>query len=282
MRGKNIQKSDYRHFKRPSFYNSSIEPNFLRRPPENLIAGDIRLGFIDNAELIFGLRKEELTQHTLIVGRSGTGKTSLMRIMQLELYKNGIPFLSFDLTKYGTRYLKKYIPELLIIRRHEFFFNAIAAPPKVPQIEWMLTLCEVTSEIFDFRPAAKAILIHGLQSLFKENKNPTFVDFHARLEEIRQDKKAITSTDSINRIMNKTRAICLTMGKQLDVIEGIPIQELLKRPVCIELIGISVIEIQLWIVSLIMAWIASYRAANSHLGKLKHVLFFDEASQLFK
>ena len=63
--------------------------------------------------------------------------------------------------------------------------------------------------------------------------------------------------------------------------EGIPIDELLNHPVCIEFVEINSSEIQTWIVSLIMAWIASYRDIDTDFGKLGHVIFYDEAAQAF-
>ena len=67
----------------------------------------------------------------------------------------------------------------------------------------------------------------------------------------------------------------------INVHRGIPIEQLLEYPVCIELVGIKSSEIQVWIISLILAWIAAYREARKmSFGSLRHVLIFDEAAKL--
>ena len=45
--------------------------------------------------------------------------------------------------------------------------------------------------------------------------------------------------------------------------------------------GIKSSEIQMWIMSLILAWITSYRETQEmQFGKLRHVFFFDEAAKV--
>jgi len=259
----------------------------LRRIPiGDEVAGDIRLGFV-NQHTIFGILPQEIVQHLLIIGRSGAGKTTIFRIIMLELYRLHIPFLAFDLAKYGTRYLKHAIPELVILRwDKEFFFNPLKPPPKVKLVEWMLTFCEITSEVFGLRAASKSYLIGYIKFLYdkfatqKTNRYPTIIDFFVSLEKDLKTTKG-PSKDYIYRIKNKFDAIHITLGKVLNVEQGVPIQEILKYPACIELVGINSVEIQTWMVSLIMAWIALYRTAHTHLGKLRHCVFYDEAAQAF-
>ena len=96
------------------------------------------------------------------------------------------------------------------------------------------------------------------------------------------ERQPSVQKDSIRRIRNKTNAICIALGHQSSARENTPFEELLEQFVCIELMSLSVFEVQIWIVSMILAWIAAYRSAKSHLGKLRHVLFFDEAARLFR
>ena len=280
----------YRYLRPPSFLNA--DPRDLarfRQPRPDQLSGDIRLAFVENSNTIFGLRRDELTQHVLIAGRSGTGKTNMMRVMQLELHRLGIPFLSIDITKPGTRFIKKYIPELRILRcPGEFVCQPFVPPPGSSNENWQLQFCEVTSEVFGFGPASKAGLIDVVDSLHSKHDPqntgtyPTIFDLHELLGTMLQEKQPAVQKDSIRRIRNKTKAICIALGHQSPAQEGTPIEGLLKQFVCIELMRLSVFEVQLWIVSMILAWIATFRSANSHLGKLRHVLFFDEAARLFR
>jgi hypothetical protein len=280
----------YTYLRRPSFLN--VDPKDfarLREPLPDQLAGDIRLAFVANSNTIFGLRRDELTQHMLITGRSGTGKTSVMRVLQLELYRQGIPFFSIDITKPGTRFIKKYIPDLRILRcPGEFVFQPFIPPPGSSDENWGLVISEVTSEVFGFGTASKSAFVDVVDRLRSTHDShntgtyPNIFDLHKLLGTMLDERQPSVQKDSIRRIRNKTKAICIALGHQASAREGTPLEELLEQFVCIELMRLSVFEVQIWIVSMILAWIAAYRSAKSHLGKLRHVLFFDEAARLFR
>ena len=263
----------------------------FQKPFPHQIAGEIRLGYVSNTRTVMGITKEELNQHMLITGRSGAGKTNIMRIIQTELLRIGIPFLSFDLCKYNTRYLILQVNGITIIRcdneHGEFFYNPLKPPPGVRADEWMLIFCEVTAESFGLLAASKSLLIDLVKELYtkfdvhKTGVYPTIHDLNQLLEEKRKKIKYGVEVDYIDRIRNKIKAICITLDSVLNVQEGIPIEELLNHPVCLELVGIGSSEIQTWLCSLIIAYISCYRIAQVHLGELRHVIFYDEAAHSF-
>ena len=199
------------------------------------------------------------------------------------------PFLSFDLTKYLLRNLKDKIPNLLIIRyQKEFFFNILKPPPGVKIIEWWMTVCQITAEIFGLRSASQLLLLNLGKSLYNKFNTretgifPMFQDLNDELKNFGNGKKGShVHRDHISRIQMKFDAINMVLGHSLNVEEGLPFEELLLHPVCLELIGINSVEIQTWIVSLIMAWISSYRMANAHFGKLRHVIIYDECAHTY-
>ena len=281
----NKSQKNYKYFNRNAIISRG---QLFHLPMPYQVSGDIRLCHVKDTFTIFGILISELLQHGLLVGRSGAGKTNVLRIIQLELYRLGIPFLAFDLAKYNTRYLKQYIPELVILRwDKEFYMNVFEPPEGVSVKEWLLTFCEVTSEVFGLFAASKSLLIELVESLYKkfdsENTHnfPTLSDFSNALIQKRIKTKSRIDIDYIDRVKNKFTAINITLGPSLNVKSGIPIKELLQCPVCFELVGINSSEIQTWIVTLIMAWIALYRSRQSGLGELKHVIFYDEAAKAF-
>ena len=282
--------------KRPELYQYKYLPLALQGTKEETfktttqlqVSGDIRLGYIIKSQIIFHLLLKELVQHFLVVGRSGSGKTNLLRILQIELSRLGIPFIAFDLAKYGTRYIKHYIPHLLILRwNKEFYFNPLKPPPGVGLNEWRMSFCEITSEVFGIQTASNLYLNESVQDLYdsfdteKTRRYPTIYDLDQGIERKRRDKIPRNEIGYINVIRNKLKTICIALGQCINVQEGIPIEELLRYPVCIELVGIKSTDIQIWIVSLILAWLTSYREVNQmQFGKLKHVFFFDEAAKV--
>lgn len=276
----------------PSHFQKRANINpLLKKPFAHEVSGDVRIGHVMNANIIFGLMLNEINQHTLIFGRSGSGKTNLNRVIQFEFYRNKIPFLSFDLVKFANRYIKKYIPELLILRWQKEFYKNLLEPPKGVNLdEWMMTFAEIFSEAFGLFAASKSLLIEVLKRLYEKfdsknkKKYPTIHDLHNALEQRRKEAKSKfqrVELDYIDRIRNKTLAISLTLGKQLNVERGLSFEMLLNHYVCIELVGINSSEIQTFLVSLIMAWISAYRTANFHSSTTRHVILYDEAAHAF-
>ncbi len=275
----------------PNGNNRIVHSRFLnryfKRPRPKQVAGDVRLGYLYNSKTIFGLLIKELVQHMLIVGRSGSGKTNILRIMQVELSRLGIPFMSFDLVKYGSRNIRNYIKNLIVLRSNkDFYFNPLRNPPGTGLKEWTMAVCEVTSEIFDIRTASNLFLIKFILSLYekheteKSGKYPTILNLNEELLKKKNEKISRNESGYIDTVRNKIDPICLALEETLNVEEGIPIEQLLMHPVTIELLSVKSSEIQAWIISLIMVWITSYRESHKMPSGKLHVFFFDEAAQV--
>ena len=178
---------------------------------------------------------------------------------------------------------------LIILRwDKDFFFNIFQPPPGVSRKEWNMASMEITTDLLGLRTASKMYLTKFTESrLFQNHKfkesgvYPTFHDLDRELEKRLAEKIPTNERGYINGIKGKIETICMVLGEMINVREGIPIEELLKYPVCIELVGIKLSEIQIWIISLILAWITCYREANKmSFGELNHILIFDEAAKL--
>ena len=280
----------YRYFKRPSLHDpQNSRGQIFENPREYQVKGDIRLGYVHNSKMVFGILKKELVRHLLICGSSGAGKSNFLRVMQVELNRLNIPFLVFDTAKLGSRFLKHYMENLIILRwDKEFFFNPLQPPCGVKLKEWLMVFSEITTEIFGLRTASKLFLTEFVQNqLFQKDEAlessgfPTMHALSLKLEKRLKEKIPINERGYINGIHSKIKAVCITLEEMINVHEGIPIEKILKYPVCIELVGIKSSEIQYWIISLIMAAISSYREARPmSFGLLRHVFFLDEAAQI--
>ena len=286
----NKTQSHYRYFKRPSLRDSKNSGGQIFETPRgHQVKGDIRLGYVKNSKKVFGILQKELVRHLLICGSSGAGKSNALRVMQIELNRLGIPFMVFDTAKLGSRFLKHHMEELIILRwDKEFFINPLQPPQGVKQKEWLMVFSEITTEIFGLRTASKLYLTEFVQNhLFQKDSNvelsdfPTMHDLNLELEKRLKTRIPINERGYINSIHSKIKSVCITLGEMINVREGLPIDELLKHPVCIELVGIKSSEIQYWIISIILAAIASYREARPMaFGSLSHVFFLDEASHI--
>lgn len=278
----------YRYFK--GFSRRAVNPpdRIFMNPGRTQIKGDIRLGFILGSDKVFGIYKKELGRHLLVCGSSGAGKSNLLRILQVELNRLNIPYIAFDTSKFGSRFLKQYLSDLIVLRwGKDFFINPLESPPHVKIEEWLMVFSQITTEIFGLRTASKLYLLKFVQTLLIKNKDresaayPTLHDVCRALENRLKQKIPLNERGYINGIHSKIKTVCITLEKMINVSKGICIEKLLKYPVCIELVGIKSSEIQYWIISLIMAAITSYREAQPmSFGKLRHAFFIDEASSI--
>ena len=279
-------KRRYRYFKRPSLHGSNNSRDQIFHTPQvSQVKGDIRLGYIRNSSTVFGILKKELVRHLLICGSSGTGKSNLLRILQIELNRLGIPFLCFDTTKRGSRYLKRHMEDLIILRGNkDFFINPLEPPPGVDLKEWLMAFSEITTEIFGLQTASKLYLTEFIQAWMLQKEHPDFPTMHDLNRELAKRLKCkipINERGYINTIHSKIKAVCISLDEMINVHEGISIKDLLEYPVCIELVGIKSSEIQYWVISMIMASISAYRESlPMAFGKLSHVFILDEAAHI--
>lgn len=278
--------SPYKYFQRPSLHNSrNAGGPLFERPRPYQIKGDIRLGHVGRSKMVFGIQKKELAKHLLICGASGAGKTNFLRVIQIELNRNKIPFLVFDTAKLGSRFLKKHMPDLMILRwDKEFFFNPLQPPVGVKFKEWIMVFSEITTEVFGLRTASKLYLTEFIQNRVFEGDGiniPTLHDLNMKLSKRLKERIPLNERGYINGISSKIKAVCISLEGMIDVHEGLPLPGLLKYPVCIELVGIKSSEIQYWIICLIMAAISCYRESRPmSFGSLRHVFFIDEAAHI--
>jgi type IV secretory pathway VirB4 component len=68
----------------------------FEQPSGNEVDGQVRIGTVKNTNVPFSLNLDEINQHLLITGRVGSGKTTIIYLIMMELLKAGIPFLAFD------------------------------------------------------------------------------------------------------------------------------------------------------------------------------------------
>ena len=126
----NARKKDTRE-KQPHRYRyfQSRTASIFEKAFAHQISGDVLIGKDKSSKLSFGVNIDELSRHSLIFGSSGSGKTNLLRVIQLQLYNMNIPFITFDTAKYATRYIKKIYSKFINTQMGQrIFFQSIRIP----------------------------------------------------------------------------------------------------------------------------------------------------------
>ena len=91
------------------------------------VAGDIEFGKVGNTEFSFGLNLDEMNQHILLAGRSGSGKTTQLYHVMNQLLEKKIPFWCFDFKKEFRGFIRKS-DDVLVLRPEDFKFNPLRPP----------------------------------------------------------------------------------------------------------------------------------------------------------
>lgn len=111
--------------------------DILPPPDRNMLPSNgISLGYLRYLGRRFyqcRLTPEQMSGHVLIVGRSGSGKTTMILNLLEQLT---MPWIALDM-KRDYRHLARVLPSLRVIRWPNLRFNPLAPPPNVSASEWL-------------------------------------------------------------------------------------------------------------------------------------------------
>lgn len=267
----------------------------IRLPPQStsLLHGDYHIGSViypDKPYSDVGLRKSELIKHLLIVGMTGSGKTNLCYQILKELAEDNIPFLVFDWKK-SYRKLKS-LPQfknLQVITLGEketnFTFNPLIPPFGVHPKHWMGMIVDVLKHSFFVSYGPEYWFRMAIDRLYKqygvyEGKTvyPTFIEIEKTLSKEYVRGRELLWMNSVKRVLAVLTRSSL-LGEIVNVPKQSKIEELLTKPVIIELENLSIVE-RIFIVESLLLWIYHYRKNQGASKRLKHVLVIEEGHHI--
>jgi len=158
----------------------------LPSPEKEEINGEIKIGkvFQGNKELYdFGISKEELNQHMLIVARSGFGKTTLIIQIMRQLIENKIPFIVFDY-KRDYRHLIRHFQELVVLSWRDLRINPLEPPPGVSFQEWKQQFLNIFGHVQAVWHGSTQYLLEAIDKACEEKKGlVTLEDVYKKIVE---------------------------------------------------------------------------------------------------
>jgi DNA helicase HerA-like ATPase len=261
-----------------------------------------------SAEIKIGtlhLTKKQLTQHSLISGVPGSGKTNTsLYLLEILWREHRIPWMVLEPAKTEYRGLKT-VPslqeDLLIFslgdeRVAPFRFNPFEVPPTInldSHLGALIDLFSVSMSMWGPLPNVVEQLIieaykrKGFTSLGDNSqlKPPCFSDLAVLIPEI-VPKLGYSqeSTDEILAAVSiRINKFCRgPLGKMLNTIESIPFDLLMASPVILEMSQITNTDDRAFVMGLILNRCYQYWTARRHeaTGELKHLLLIEEAHNL--
>jgi hypothetical protein len=258
------------------------EKPMLQSPSIEDSIGEIKLGNIvqgDREIREFRISLLDVNKHLAIFSSTGSGKTTLIINILLQLLDRNIPFLAIDFKK-DLRHLAREYP-IKVLRWNWLKINPLQPPKGVEEKQWMTILADIMAHVFGWFWASENYLMQFMNQLYENHKGK-------RYPTIREVYELIVSTEETSRriseyrdvVMNRLASMLIVLKDVIDCEHGFPIEELLNYPVVIELDGLRRDEAN-FLVEYLLAYIFAYRIANNQRGSIKHVLVFDEATRVF-
>jgi len=259
---------------------------------------EIRLGSLH-------LTKKQLTQHLLICGVPGSGKTnSCLYLLETLWREHRIPWMVLEPAKTEYRGLKttKSIQDDLLIftlgdeRTAPFRFNPFELPTGLNLDSHLGALVDLFSVAMSMWGPLPNVVEQLIQEAYKrkgftllgENINlhpPQFSDLQVLIPEIvpKLGYKKETTDEIIAALAVRIGKFCRgSLGRMLNVSASVPFDLLMQRPVILEMSQVTNTDDRAFLMGLILNRCYQYWITRRHeaTGDLKHLLLVEEAHNL--
>ena len=263
----------------------------LDAPPPGLIgAGEFAIGMVSYPGLSaypWRVQRNELLRHFFILGPTGTGKSTLVLNLLLQIQAAVIPFMIFDF-KRNYRCLLRASSRLIVFtvgrNAAPLALNALTPPAGVEFEEWAAALIDIISTSYLLMQGARNVLKEALlQAAQTHGTNATLSHAHALLT------AELDATKSGSRrygwLESSTRSLEeLTkgrFGRALNATQGSTVADLLDRQVVFELQGFGDDQKRFFCLFFLQAVLQLRKNSNAPREQLQHVLVFDEGHNVF-
>lgn len=235
------------------------------------------------------IRRNELLRHVFILGPTGTGKSTLLLNLLVQILQRGVPFMVFDFKRNYRTLLRAHGCDDLVVftvgrAAASLQLNALTPPCGVEFPEWAEALTDIISTSYLLMQGARNVLKEALLHAHAEHgEGATIAHAHAVLQAELDGTKAgsrrygwlESSTRSLEELSKGS------FGRALNTPGAIQIDELLKRPVVFELQGFGDDQKRFFCLFFLQAVLLLRKNASSPREQLQHVLVFDEGHNVF-
>ena len=266
----------------------------LPPPSEQNASGSFLLGdvFYNPKKLhSLYLRSEDFIKQIGIFAVTGEGKTNLAYLLALQLLKSNIPFLVIDWKRSWRNLLslQDKFPELKQVQVFTigrdvlpFLWNPFRPPPGSDKELWISTISETLEKSNLSGPGVAYYFNKIYSKLFRQLTGdfyPNFYDGLKEIENIKAYERELRWKQTTLRIFNN-----FTIGnasKVFNTRNPVKLEHLLDKPIVLELDFEMPKPLRIFFSEIILRWIHLYRLSQGETEKLRHVLFLEEAHNLF-
>lgn len=262
------------------------------------------------------VEKNDFTRHALIIGITGGGKTNTSKSILNTLWNTDkpadcVPFMVIESAKreyWELRNLKGF-EELLVFTLGaeasatsvKYRINPFETTPQISLQTHIDYLLSTFKAAFDLYPPMPYILEKAVYEIYTdrgwdivENTNryglteyPTLTDLYNKIDVIVDNMGYHQEVQSNVKAALQARVYSLMIGGKgamLNTPKSVPIEELLNRPVVMELEDLGDDETKSFVIGILLVQLYEYRKSQMTKGskKLSHILMVEEAHRLLK
>lgn len=263
----------------------------LDAPPAGLIGdGDFTIGDISYPSLApypFRVKRNELLRHIFILGPTGTGKSTLLLNLLVQILDANIPFMVFDFKRNYRCLLATKERDLVVFtvgrKSAPLCINALTPPDGVEFGEWAEALTDIISTSYLLMQGARNVLKEALlQAREEHGAEATLANAHASISAALDATKAgsrrygwlESSTRSLEELSKGAFGAALNSN-------GTTITALLSRPVVFELHGFGEDQKRFFCLFFLQAVLLIRKNSAAVREQLQHLLIFDEGHNVF-
>jgi hypothetical protein len=271
------------------------QPAILLPPPSiQNAAGTFLLGtsmYNSKPQHKLYLRHEDFIKQIGIFAVTGEGKTNLAYLLALQLLKQNIPFVVIDWKRSWRNLLslQDTFPELKEVRvftvgreSMPFVWNPFRPPPGSDRELWASTIADTLEKSHISGPGVAYYFNKIYASLLKNLKGefyPNFYDGLRYLENIKARERELKWKQTALRIFHSF--IIGNAAKSFNARSPLHLEDLLSKPVILELDLEMPKALRIFITEIILRWIHLYRISQGETDTLRHVMFLEEVHNLF-
>jgi len=282
------------------YLGSTVDDDkIMLAPPSRRAAnGEIPLGLIhyrDKPLYALGLTQENFIKHIGIFSITGGGKTNVGQILLLGLLRKKIPFLVVDWKRSYRAMLTLNFSEVKDIKIYTvgrktaspLKWNPLRGPPGVHPKTWISAVAEALEKSHISGPGVADVFMDIFDKKFEEfgfydhtaTQYPNFFDAREELAKKQFKGRRMLWQDSCSRIL-RTFVFGPAAGA-FNARNPVKFEELLDKPVIIELDQELPKPLRVFFSDIILRWIHLYRLSQGEADKLRHVTLLEEVHNLF-
>ena len=258
---------------------------FQSTVPKNSYLDDpVLLGTTQKQGKLYTLKEDDLNQHTLFIGQTGSGKSTAFRNIMTQI---STPYWAFD-RKQDYRHLIQEHDDLLVLPWSELKFNPLKPPEGVAPMKWVQVFTEIFSHATSLLSGSKNYLLSAIidlykeYNLFKDNTHPypALQDLHQLItgQGVNYTRK---KSNYLDTVANRLEPLTLVTGHIFNCSKGYPIEDLMQKKVVFEFDGLNR-DIQRFLQEILFAYVYEHQfAQGNRSGDLELLIFVDEAKQTF-